>query len=109
MGIVLLLLVLSPIWYGVRYHTLAFWAPPPRIPYCDRVYQLSGEPATAQSLGMTSPDPAEDGLSSIGHVIPVVGYPIWARVTPEGAPCTTAIYVETAPGLYQAYGLAGGP
>ncbi len=107
---VVVLVVLSGItllWYGVTFHSFAFWSVPSRISYCHRDYQTAGSRLTGAQFD-------EAHLSSIGRLVPVLGWPLSATLaSPElradGVPCAMVLYLREGPNLYVAYGLLGGP
>ena len=106
------------LWYRVVYHSFAFWAAPERITYCGRDYQTHGSTLTREQIDaepVSLPGDPPYPLSSIRPTIPVLGWTLWAKITPEkrrtelGTPCTMAIWVQLQPDSYLSYGLVGGP
>ncbi len=118
--IVLTLLLVAGgfLWYRVVYHSFAVGSAPPRITYCGRDYQDGGTTLTraqieSQQVALPGDPPYQ--LSSIGDIVPVLGWPLWAKLTPQdrraqlGLPCTMGIYLQQGPDSYLSYGLLGGP
>jgi hypothetical protein len=114
-----LLLAVTAIHYGVRFHTLAFWQLPDRISYCHRDYAVQDGPARTRSQIEATPvgRPGADPLPLVrfGRTIPLVGRPMWANLTPEderaglGVPCTMVIYLQTGHDAFVPYDLLGVP
>ncbi len=121
MVVVLLVAMLfggSLLWYRVMYHSFAFWTAPPRITYCNRDYQTNGMTLTREQIDADPVSLAGDPpyqLSSIRPAIPVLGWTLWAKITPQnrrtelGTPCSMVIYLQQEPDSYLSYGLLGGP
>lgn len=116
--LVAMLLGAGLLWYRVVYHSFALWTAPPRITYCDRDYQTNGMTLTREQIDadpVSRPGNPPYPLSSIRPAIPVLGWTIWAKITPQnertelGTPCTMVIYLRQEPDRYLSYGLVGGP
>ena len=98
--IVVVAVVLVTGWVGWR-KAYGEWLPtgdPPRLVVCGRTY-LAGD--------VTAAKPGEATLV-VGHYPPLVGRDVWSRKPLPSAPCTTAVFLQTAHG-FRGYGLSGGP
>ena len=77
------------------------WLPtgdPPRLVVCGRTYQ-AGDVITAKP---------SDATLLVSHYPPLVGRDVWSPKPLPSAPCSTAVFLETAHG-FRGYGLSGGP
>lgn len=105
-------------WYRVVYDSVAFWSVPPRITYCDRDYQAGGATLSREQIEavpVSLPGNQQYQLSEIGRIVPVLGWPLWANLTPDdrrtglGVPCTMVIYLQGESDAFVPYSLLGGP
>lgn len=120
--VVVLLLAMSVggtfLVYHTIYHSFAFWSAPHRITYCDREYQDDATSLTRvqiDSQPVSLPGDSPYQLTSIGDRVPLIGWHLWAKITPKdrrselGLPCTMELYLQQGPDSYRSYSLIGGP
>jgi hypothetical protein len=89
---------------------------PPRVDYCGRRYYPSERPAT-ETLAQVRAALARDQLHGLTHVgTTPSGMPVITNVMSptlragyHTSVCTMAVWVQTGPDSYRAYGLSGGP
>jgi len=100
----------------ITYGTFASASTPPRVDYCGRRY-YPGETSHVQSLAQVEALLAENGLHGLTQVgTAPSGMPVVTNVLPSGvrvqdhtSVCTMALWVQSGPNAYVAYGLSGGP
>jgi len=96
--VVVLAVVLVAGWLGWR-KAYGEWLPtgdPPRLLVCGRTY-LSGNAIEAKPSNATR---------VVAHYPPLVGRDVWGPTPLPSAPCSAAVFLETAHG-FRGYGLSG--
>ncbi len=98
----------------IAFGTFDTTAAPPRVDYCGRRYYPGDRTDTLAGVqgflaenglhGLTQIDTAPSGMPIIANVLPPD-----MRAQYHSNVCTMALWVQTGPDTYRAYGLSGGP
>jgi hypothetical protein len=108
------LALVPPIRNQAMYGTVSTEGTPPRIHFCDRDYLPARATEARREVDDFLAKNGRHGLERIGTT--PSGMPVLSNILAPAerasfhtAVCTMAIWVETGPDQYLAYGLSGGP